>query len=251
MSIVKTEALVLGTTEWRESSQIARVFSRELGKLSVVAKGARRVKSRTGGGLKEFAKVDLTLFLKENAEMGTLREVEVLESHAFLGENLEKFAVASVFLELVDRTAHPRQPSEKVYTLMSIFFENLDVTQDAISTGLQFLLRLIGRLGYTPNLSTCVGCGGREHLNWFSSREGGVICKTCMEGKKYPLIPLKSIEREAIAQSLSLEVEKLLPLSLNESQQKAMYHIVRGLINHQIEVNLKSLRFFEDIAWVS
>lgn len=233
-----------------EFADCTGVFQR-VGKLSVVAKGARRVKSRTGGGLREFAKVNLTLYLKENAEMGTLREVEVIEPHAFLGENLEKLAVASVFLELVDRTAHPRQPSEKVYTLMSLFFEHLDASQDAISTGLQFLLRLIGRLGFTPNLSICVVCGGREHLNWFSGREGGVVCKACMEEKKKDFIPLKTEDRETASQSLSLEVEKLLHLSLNESQQKAMYHIVRGLINHQIEVNLKSLRFFEDIAWVS
>jgi len=149
MPSYKTEAIILKRTNFGEADRIITVFSKQRGKLKILAKGVRRLTSRRAGSVELFNQA--TLFLHQGRTFDILTEAQALNTFALLRGDLELVGMAYYGCELVDRLTPEDQAHEEVYELLIKLLEWLDtlpqpgLRKEAL---LRFEKALLTRLGY-------------------------------------------------------------------------------------------------------
>lgn len=184
------EAVVLRTLRYGEADVIAHVYTRHGGRRGVIAKGARRPKSRLGTRMEPFLAVTLQLF-EGRGDLAVVRGVEVLAAHEQLRSSWRAQQVGAAALDLVSRITVEHHPGEPIYHLLRNFLDLLDSTaarhaEDADEDELRggallaaFELKLLHAIGIAPQLGACVRCGDEAALAAFSASDGGVTCSGC------------------------------------------------------------------------
>jgi DNA repair protein RecO (recombination protein O) len=202
----KALGLVLRTTDWSETSRIATLWTREFGKVRVLAKGGRRLRSNFESALDLLTLCSIVLLRKSSGGLDLLTEARVVQRFPRLLHDLPALYAAYYVAELLadwteDYDPHPVLFDEALATLQ-------DLGAPATATGprlARFELVLLRELGYSPHLETCAACGAEPAGRGlaFSASAGGVLCTACQAGQR---------ERR----SLSPEARREL-LRLNES----------------------------------
>ncbi len=184
MAPIETIATVLSTIPYGETSKVARLATRELGVVSVIAKGARRPKSKFGAALQVLSDGTATIILARHSDLHTLTGFDVARLHSDLAANIERYAVASVLGELMLRFS-PHEPQVETY---DFFRHSLDVVEavpgSAVAVlGLRSIWGLVKHLGFAPSLGACARDGAPIERGLaaipFSAAHGGVLCRTC------------------------------------------------------------------------
>jgi DNA repair protein RecO (recombination protein O) len=117
--ITKTEAIVLRTVDFQESSLIATLFTRKYGKVAVIAKGARRPKSKLAAYLVPGQILETVIFMKETRDVQTLSEATyILRKLDRIRLDMDKMALVVTTLELASQIIHSHEPNEDLYQLL-------------------------------------------------------------------------------------------------------------------------------------
>lgn len=193
MAATTTEAIVLQVHSYGETSKIVRILTDSLGLRSAIARGALRPGSRYGRLLEPFSEGTATLHLKETREIQTLSGFEPTRRNRGLGADLVRFGAASLLAEVVLRNA-AEEPHPGLYATTRTALHVLEaaVPEELEALALSRLWLLIGVLGYSPELTDCVGCGASlavEVSGRFDYAAGGIRCARCSEGAPGPTIP--------------------------------------------------------------
>lgn len=176
--VYRTEAVVLRRQEFGEADRLLTVYTPGHGKLRLVAKGVRRPKSRKAGHLEPFTRVDL--LLAKGRELDVITQAEAADLYPGLRDDLLRLGHAAYVVELLDCFAI-QEENRPLYRL-------LVETLDRLSKGLEpapvvrfYEFRLLDLVGYRPQLFHCMGCQSeiRPQPQYFSFREGGVLCPEC------------------------------------------------------------------------
>jgi DNA repair protein RecO (recombination protein O) len=157
--IVKTEAIVLRTMKYRDSSKIATLFTREYGKLSVVAKGARDRTRRFGSSLDALNHVQAVIYKKDGRDLHLLSQCDVLNHFDDLSKDLDRLTAGMTILELVQAVARVEEESSAMFDIVREGLETLEHTRDPSAVVLHLELKLLDIMGFRPQLSSCSGCG--------------------------------------------------------------------------------------------
>src|SRR5688572_26243931 len=124
MSLFETEGIILKTYGLSEADKIVLILTEKQGIVRAVAKGAKRLKSRFGGSLEPFTIVQISFFQKEDRELVSLRQLELVKSYFELisePQRLEKF---SYLVDLTVDFAPPHDPNENLYRMVKACLEN-------------------------------------------------------------------------------------------------------------------------------
>jgi DNA repair protein RecO (recombination protein O) len=185
---LKTEAIVLRTMRYGEADRILHLFTPGRGRMGAIAKGVRRAKSRFGGRLEPFFRLDLVLY-EGRSDLLTVTSAETIVPHARLRVDGHALDSASRACDAVGRLFDTPDPNPAVYHLLANELALLDADPARHATQanqLAFRLKLLLAAGLAPQLGGCAVCGEREHLVGFSGAAGGVVCGAC-EGSGFPL----------------------------------------------------------------
>ena len=147
----------------------------------------RKAKSRFGGRLEPFFRLDLVLY-EGRSDMLTVTSVETVAAHPRLREHGGALDGAARACEAVARIFDDGEPHTGVYHLLANELALLDREPDRSgrANALAFRLKLLLAAGFAPHLAGCASCGEREHLVGFSGAAGGVVCGAC-EANAFPL----------------------------------------------------------------
>ncbi len=179
----RVEAIVLRHADWGEADRILTLYARERGKLRVVAKGARRIKSRKAGHLEPFTRVILQLAKSHTLPIVT--QAETMNAYLPLRDDLVKTATASTVVEMLDRfTYEDESENPSAYHLLAETLERITTLSDSWTAVRYYEIQLLDFLGYRPQLVTCVNCGEeiRPLDQYFSVVQGGALCPRCGAG---------------------------------------------------------------------
>lgn len=177
--IYKDEAVVLKTIKLGEADRIVTMMTRRNGKIRAVAKGVRKTKSRFGGRLEPFTRVDLMLY-KGRKDLDTITSADILTSFDALRKDYVRLTSAAALAEIVDKLTPDRETALPTYALLIGGLEA--VAEDRGQTVVPaFLAKLLSLCGYHPELRSCAGCGDTARLAGFSPSLGGVVCEDCYE----------------------------------------------------------------------
>jgi DNA repair protein RecO (recombination protein O) len=184
---VKTEAVVLRSMRYGEADRILQVYTPNRGRVSAIAKGVRRARSRFGGRLEPFFRLQLDLH-EGKGELLTVTGAQTVAGHARLRGDARALDAAARACDAVGRLFETGEPHPGVFNLLCRKLSLLD-EQPASATragALAFRLKLLLAAGLAPQLGACACCGEREHLVGFSGAAGGVVCGACEAGS-FPL----------------------------------------------------------------
>ncbi|MGD2218075.1 MAG: DNA repair protein RecO [Gemmatimonadales bacterium] len=248
MALVTTEATILKTYEYSETSKILRLFTRDAGLCSVIAKGARRPKSRFGGLLEPFTDGIATFYAKEGRELHTLSGFDLRRERQTLGGQLVRFAGAGLLTEIVLRFA-PSAADERLFVQLRRGLDRLvEEKGDVERAILEETWRLIEHLGFAPSIDFCSVCSApppTDQQTHFDLANGGIVCARCQP-------QVKDRDLRVLAPGEQAELAELLSGGISRRQGRvdsgrAQRHLLRDFIAHHLAEGrpLNSLRFLE------
>ncbi len=186
---LKTEAVVLRSIRYGEADRILHLYSRTHGRIGAIAKGARKPKSRFGGRLEPFFRLDLVLH-EGRGELLTVTNAATLDGFPRLRASGAALGAAARACDAVLRLLDSPEPNQPAYNLLCRYLALLDDPRSeragSLETALSFRLKLALTAGFAPELAACAHCGDAEHLSGFSGAAGGVVCASCEAGS-FPL----------------------------------------------------------------
>jgi DNA repair protein RecO (recombination protein O) len=183
---VKTEAIVLRSIRYGEADRILHLYSRQRGRFGAIAKGARKPKSRFGGRLEPFFRLDLLLH-EGRGDLLTVTGVTTVEGYPRLRSSGAAITAAARACDSVLRLLDSTESNPPAYNLLCHYLALLDDPVEGegatdLETALSFRLKLALVAGFVPELAACARCGEAEHLVGFSGAAGGVVCAGCEAG---------------------------------------------------------------------
>jgi DNA repair protein RecO (recombination protein O) len=188
---VKTDAIVLRSMRYGEADRIMHLYTPKRGRVSAIAKGVRRARSRFGGRLEPFFRLQIELH-EGRSELLTVTGAQTIDGHARLRGDARALDAAARACDAVGRLFETSEPHPGVFNLLCRQLALLDEhagsarQQIGLAGGLAFRLKLLLAAGLAPQLAACASCGEREHLVGFSGAAGGVVCSACEAGS-FPL----------------------------------------------------------------
>jgi DNA repair protein RecO (recombination protein O) len=177
---LKTEGIVLRSLRYGEADRILHLYTPDRGRISAIAKGVRRAKSRFGGRLEPFFRLDLVLY-EGRSDLLTVTSAETVAAHARLRDDAAALDGAARACEGVARVFDDGDPHAGVYHLLAneLALLNGEPARAGRANALAFRVKLLLAAGFAPHLASCASCGEREHLVGFSGAAGGVVCGAC------------------------------------------------------------------------
>lgn len=239
----RTEAILLATREYDAANRMVTLFSREYGKLSAIAYGARRPRSALAGSLQPFAHVELALVAGRSVD--TVRQCEIIRSFRELRENLNAMAYASLLAELTAELWPEREAEPAVFELLLAAFGLLGQRNPRI-TALAGALQLLSLAGFRPELANCVACGRPLDLPArFDAAAGGGICVDCGETHLPALGPEV---RDFIGRLLGLDWREPGRFTVTGAVLEGSERLLVDFLTCRLEKPLKSIAFIAAIS---
>jgi DNA repair protein RecO (recombination protein O) len=237
MSSEKTLAIVLRVVEFSESSYVTTLFTEDFGKITALAKGARRPKSAFENALDLLA-VSRVVFIRKSSDAMDLLTEARLERRFRAGlRDLRRLYAGFYVVELLQSLTDERDPHPQLFRHSLQTLASLDDDAEVADALLRFELSILRELGHLPALDTCVECGraiptgGRVA---FGQVAGGALCANCKTGQRH-VVSLSAGAMELLRNRLTPSTTGTVHQSESESESvRGARGELRGLMNHRI-----------------
>ena len=181
---LKAEGIVLRSIRFGEADRILHLYTPDRGRISAIAKGVRKTRSRFGGRLEPFFRLNLILH-EGRSDLMTVSAAETVSAYARLRSDGAALDNAARACDAVTRLFETTEANAPVFHLLANELGLLDGDPAAHATHanqLAFRLKLLLAAGFAPQLAACAACGEPDHLVAFSGAAGGVVCGSCEAG---------------------------------------------------------------------
>lgn len=252
MSLLTTEAIVLHAFDYRETSRILRLATHDAGVRSVIARGARRPKSRFGAAIDLFAEGTAQIVMRGTGDLQTLASFDVTRARPALADRWDRFAAANALSEIMMRFARDdAQPA-----LFETYAHALDALESSgespVDTGLAGAWALVAELGFAPSLDSCASCGAALDAGApvkFSHRVGGALCGVC--GAQHPAA--RTIPPDARAALNAWITDRALCSIRDAMALKSHLRLLREFLNEHLadDRGLRAFAVWEHGDWQS
>ena len=238
----RTEAVVLRRRDFGEADRLLTLFTRDQGKISAIAKGARKPQSRKTGHVELFMRS--RFLLGKGRDLDIVTQAEMITPYTPLREDLVRATYASYFVELLDRFTVEDDPHPPIYDLLVNALGWLTTTDDLLLTARYYELRLLALAGFQPRLFNCVSCGEAvtEQDQFFSAELGGALCPDCRHADRHAR-PMSSAALKVLRYLQTRSWDTVEHLRLRTPLLHELEGIMHYYLTHILERNLKSVDF--------
>ncbi len=187
MPAEKSLAIVLRLVEFSETSLVVTLFTREFGKISALAKGARRPKGPFEAALDLLALCRVVFLHKSTGALDLLTEAKLERRFRAAARDLSRLYAGYYVAELLAELTDEDDPHPELFDQANRALMDLDGDAPVGSTVLELEMSALRLLGHLPSLSECVGCGAAvaaEGRVAFGLIAGGVLCAKCRTGQR-------------------------------------------------------------------
>lgn len=226
----ETTALVLRTIEFSETSLVVTLLSKEFGRLSTLAKGARRPKGPFEGSLDLLSVCRVVVIRKNTESLDLLTEAKLIRRFRGGQRSLQRVYGGYYIAEMLRLLTDDRDPHPDVYDLALRVLDQIDGNGDVPAAILYFDAQVLRLLGHAPSTDKCTECGNNitaARRMTFALIGGGVVCQNCRPRQQQSI----SVSQESIDQLRNLQdSQTTLPASLPPQT----YGELRAVMNRYI-----------------
>ncbi len=226
------------------------MFSRKYGKISAGSSANEKSRSKAALAMRPFTYGRYELF--KNRDSYNINSAETIRSFYKIGEDVDKYMTASYVLEFTDKLLIEDHPQPAIFDMLIEFFELLADRHrkyETLSTAYQ--IKAMKIMGSAPQLSSCVVCGSDAPENYFSIKEGGIVCGSCANNMRANtndtlLFRLNFDTIGALKFFLNNPLVSLKRIGLDDDIQKELRILLRSYAEYHFDIKkLKSESFFE------
>jgi len=212
MKTIDAQAIILRLTDYGEADRIASLFTLEHGRLSGIARGAKRSRKRFGGALEPFA--HLQLQLQQGHALAQMNGADIMSIFPGIRQDLNRIGFAAYACELVERLTPEEEANPRLFRLLYCYLERLDQAQASPSDRRFFAVNLLKILGYQPELT----------VRGVSARTAELLAQAMQTGRFGAVVFPEDLLREADL-------------------------LIDPAINQHLDRELKSLSFLKECGW--
>ncbi len=251
MPAEQTDALVLRIYPWSETSCIASIYSRDFGKLSVLAKGARRPKSPFEAALDLLSICRVVFIPKSGDALDLLTEAKLVRRYRAGARDLLRLYSGYYVAELLDRLTDKGDEQAELFELAEATLLALaDPELELRAIVLRLELQMLRMLGHLPTWRYCAQCGEevpRGDNATFGLLASGVLCERCRPGSRN-MILLSGSVRETFEQFSEPEWQKI-PLSTYPTANRAsLRNVVKQYLTVLLDRKLNLHSYLEELG---
>lgn len=245
MAAVRTDALILRSVDVFESSRVFTLFTRELGKVSALGKGARRLRSPFQSALDLLSVCDIVLLHKGSDALDLLTEAVLIERFGVFGRDLSALYAGLYVGELLSELTHPHDPHPRLFDAAVVTLRHLENPELRSRRIARFELACLRELGVMPALDRCVGCGDlvdeQGEAVAFGLATGGVLCPRCRPGQTF-VATLSGATLDAM-RALVSPGNRWRELTWPDREERSIRATISALICHQIGARPRMLDY--------
>jgi DNA repair protein RecO (recombination protein O) len=249
MPALETPAIILSVKDYGEADRLVTFLTPERGRLTGLAKHARKSKKRFAHCLEPLSRVTLFLSNRARGDLEFLEKGEALQSFPALRRDLARLGAGAVLAELAGEMASPPEATAGVFATLEMALTLLEegVPPDSLLPG--FLLHLIKLGGYGLSLDHCQACHQEPQIPIvISLPQGGVLCGVCGRGAPGPQVSLNPGAWKLLRLAQKLPREKLARLRFPPGQRHQSLSLLRLFIRHHLGRDLKAWDFWDKVV---
>lgn len=247
MPLEKTAAIILKSFPYGDTSKIARCYTRDFGKISIIAKGVRTAKTLQSGYLEPMNCLSLSFYHSPKRQLQMFSKAEFDRPLISMKQDVKKLSYGFAVVELVDRTVTGEEPHAELFHLTEGVLEAMDGSEGNLNRLFwYFEIQLLSLLGFRPHLSKCPHCEGKMDRAFFSLGYGELLCTSCGAGSGRQLSGpsvqvLKVLKRGTLGDALNVQVSAKERKEVGGFLQEYLAFHIEGLRD------VRSLRVMEKI----
>ncbi|CAG7620070.1 DNA repair protein RecO [Paenibacillus allorhizosphaerae] len=240
----RVQGIVIRSMDYGEGNKIITLLTREHGKLSVVARGAKKVKSRYGSSVQLFTFGDYLFF--KSGQLGTLNHAEIIEPYHKIREELHRAAHASYLAELTDRMLGDQEGQPFIFDQLKGSLTAVQEDKDFAIVDHLFEMKMLMFAGYTPELTQCVVCSEHAEAAAFSVGLGGMLCERCIL-RDPQAIRISSGILKMLRLFIQADVRRLGQIDVKPQSKELLKQLMRSYMDTHVGLRLKSRDFLDQM----
>lgn len=243
---IKTDGIVLKETEYKDNDKLLTVLTRDLGRITVKARGVKSGKSGSKAACQLLAYSEFTLF--EQQGRYTVREAVSKELFPELQKDLELLALASYFAQVALTVAQEDDPvPELLSLLLNALYALTRLRRPQLQVKAVFELRTACISGFLPDLRGCAVCGNPSP-DQFNITQGVLQCASCLDtGPESIRMPITPGVLDAMRYIETSEPGKLFSFRLSQESVEQLSHITESYLTMRLERGFSTLDFYKSL----
>ncbi|MGO4887218.1 DNA repair protein RecO [Anaerobacillus sp. MEB173] len=240
----KAEAIVIRTTDYGESNKILTLYTREFGKIGVMARGSKRPKSRLAS-LSQLFTYGTFLFQK-NSGLGLLNQGEIINSFRVIRNDLFHTAYAAYIVELLDKLTDDQERNPYLFELLCQTLTFINEEMDAEILTRIFEIKMLRVAGISPQLDCCARCSAQDGEFVFSIKEAGFLCHRCRHIDSHSL-SISTSTAKLLRLFYHFDLQRLGNISVKEETRAQLKKVINTYYDEYSGLRLKSKRFLDQL----
>lgn len=240
----KIEGIVLRTQDYGESHKLITIFSKNIGKFTAIARGAKKPKSRMASVTQPFIEGQFLTYISRG--LSTIQQAEIENSHRNIREDIVKTIYASYIGEMTTQVLEEKAQELYIYDQFIRTLEWIEIEADPRIPVMMYELKLFQKAGFAPIVTGCANCGTKENLSGFSIGEGGLICTQCRHRDPHSVSLPPNVLR-LFPLFLQVGLEQVGTISLKEESITLLRQILDAYYDYYGGYQLKSRKLLKSI----
>ena len=246
--LYKTEGIVLKSMEYEEADKIVTIYTKNYGKITAIAKGVRKTKSKFGSSLEILTHSNFLIYKGRNIDI--VSQTEILESFFSTSKEVIKFAFAVNCVEVVNRLTEEQEINIGLFNLLKEVLHYLKGSNDPKLLTLSFKWQTISILGYRPSLDHCCRCNKSaedQKEMYFNIKEGGLVCNNCIAKDKEGCVKVSLYFNKLVRKILITPLSTISSATIPDKKMKELEKITDLYIAYHSEKSFKTDRFLKTL----
>jgi DNA repair protein RecO (recombination protein O) len=244
--MIKVEAIVLRTVDYGESHKILTLLTAEMGKIAVLARGAKKPRSDLNAISQPFTYGSYLLLIGQKG-MGTIVQAELVDSYRLIREELYRATYASYVVEMADRFTEEREPSPAVFLLLLTLLKYMTEDKDPEVLARICEVKMLDLAGIRPELFHCAHCFKEvDDAIRFSVLHGGPLCSNCHSADERA-VWMKPSTLKLLQTFQGMDVRRIGQIRVSDDVKRQLNKILRQYLDEYSGVQLRSRAFLDQL----
>jgi len=240
MAIHKTEAIVLNTQNFRQTSLIVNFYTRDFGKLSGLLKGAKEDPTKFNSNLDRLSINEIIFYKNTKSTLHLVSSCDLKRDFRKIKNDLQRIKRAFFLVELIDILTAQEDKNEMIFDLAFACLEQLESSYDLDKILIIFKIKVLDFCGFKPHLDSCVSCNSKIISQAkFSLKLGGLLCERCLSKD----IQSRAVFRGTVASILYIEkndFDSVLRLGMNQAIKKELNQVLDAFLEFHLDKRISS-----------
>jgi len=247
----KTDGIVLKTLNYSDSDLIVTFYTRDIGKLTAIAKGARKSRKRFVNVLEPFCCSSLLFSRRQRDSLAWLESCQMINEYPEIRKSLDRTLLASYLIDLVDHFSIEEKQGTELFELLQKFLFLIEEGDTSERLLRFFEIRHLKLTGYSPAFDRCLICKAplsQQQRYVFSIAQGGLHCRSCYPAPAASdVLPVSVGTIKTLLLGREIETEKMKRILFSGQTARESKSLLTLFIGHILGKELKSLKVLDEI----